>query len=84
MSEVTGRLENWYYDSLNHVLWGLIYDDIRERWWDGAYIHTSSLSLPKKVDVLRETLVEGNTVNTRNSVYLLGKPSVDNKELINV
>jgi len=65
--EITARLEEWWYDELNHIYWGNVYDDIRERWWEGARIHTS------RVKKGQSNLKEGDTVNTLNSTYLLGK-----------
>lgn len=61
----TARLENWSYDASLNVFWGNIYDDVRERWWDGAYIHTSHCPEPDAK--------EGDVVVTLNSTYLLGK-----------
>lgn len=72
MNEVTGRLENWWYDSLNHVMWGNIYDDTRQRWWEGAHIHTSNLRHPK--DTQWE---KGMIINTLNSNYILGEKGLD-------
>ena len=65
MTDVTGRLENWWYDSLNHVFWGNIYEDVRGRWHDGQHIHTSMCHNPDAK--------EGDIIKTRNSRYLLGK-----------
>lgn len=69
--EITGRLESWWYDELNHVLWGNLYEDTKGRWWDGAQIHTSVLSMPRNPD-----LSEGMIIKTRNSTYLLGEKYV--------
>lgn len=66
MNEVTGRLESWYYDHALRVYYGHIYDDVKKRWWDGAFIHTSHCPYPNKK--------EGDIIETRNSTYLLGKP----------
>ena len=71
MSEVTGRLERWsvqYGLGKQCVVWGDIYDDVRERWPDGRTIHTSG------IDVVEFN--EGDIVTTRNSTYLLGKAAV--------
>ncbi len=67
-TEVTARLENWWYDSLNHVMWGYIYDDVRNQWWDGARIHTSSLGHSPNTK-----WEKGMLIQTRNSIYLLGE-----------
>jgi hypothetical protein len=45
--EITGTIENWWYDSMNHVIWDNVFGDIRGRFPDGTYIHTSNLSLNK-------------------------------------
>lgn len=66
---VTGRLEGWYWDSYHGIIWGYLYDDIRERWWDGARIHTSLITSHKLGEAK-----EGDIVTTLNSTYLLGKP----------
>jgi hypothetical protein len=63
--QVTGRLEYWWYDEINHVFWGYLYDDIRKRWWDGVHIHTSCCHNPDAK--------EGDVIKTLNSTYLLGK-----------
>lgn len=62
-NEVTGRLENWRWSPLEHVYWGNIYDDIRGRFFDGQYIHTSYV-----------ICAEGDIAHTLNSTYKLGKP----------
>jgi hypothetical protein len=66
LSKVTGRLENWWFDELNHVYWGNLYDDVRKRWADATFIHTSMCHFPNAK--------EGDIIKTRNSTYLLGKP----------
>jgi len=66
---ITGRLENWSYDHINHVMWGNLFDDAKERFREGAYIHTSNLRHPKKTE-----FKQGMTINTMNSSYLLGEP----------
>ncbi len=68
-TKITGYLENWYYDEMNHVIWGHLVGDIRKRWHDGAYIHTSNLRLSK--DKAKD-LQDGDTVHTMNSIYILG------------
>lgn len=74
MNEITGRLEGWWYDEKNHVLWGHIYEDTRKRWYEGAYIHTSNISISRDA---AKALEEHSVVPTRNSTYKLGKPSVN-------
>lgn len=63
--KVTGRLEKWWYDDLNHVFWGFCHEDIRGRFRDGAYIHTSLCHNPDAKS--------GDVIKTRNSTYLLGE-----------
>jgi len=70
---LTGRLENWYVDVFGQdVIWGEIHDDIRGRWRDGHYVHTSSIPGLDKLE-----LKEGAVIHTLNSVYLLGKSLAD-------
>ena len=71
--QITGRLENWFYDPHNHVFWGNIEGDTKGRFYDGAHIHTSHLMCHKEA---ARTMTEGNIIVTRNSTYLLGKPYV--------
>lgn len=66
---LTGRIENWSYDKVNHVIWGNVYEDARGRFVDGAHIHTSNLRHPKDTE-----FKSGMIVNTLNSTYLLGEP----------
>ena len=61
----TGRLENWRFDANNGVLWGNLFNDTRQRWEEGAYIHTSY--------VKAQVFNEGDVVQTLNSSYLLGQ-----------
>lgn len=68
--EVTGRLIDWEYDPINHVIWGHLVEDIRKRFRDGAKIHTSNLSVSR--DKAKE-LKNGDLVKTRNSLYLLSE-----------
>lgn len=72
--EIMGRIENWYegnpygYASLDGgtmCIFGEVYDDPRGRFEDGDSIRTSGIV---KLDE------ENNTVETRNSIYTLGKP----------
>lgn len=70
--EPTATLREWWYDVANHVIWGYIYYDRKERFCDGTHIHTSSLMMSKET---ASKLKEDDTVMTRNSFYKLGKPS---------
>jgi len=62
---ITGRLENWYFDGT--FLHGELFDDVRNRWHKGTHVRTSTVCHP---DVLMQT---GDTIQTKNSLYLLGK-----------
>lgn len=70
MTNVTGRLEGWYLETYakGSIVWDYLYDDTRNRWWDGARIHTSKILSGIK------DLKEGDVIITMNSSYLLGKP----------
>lgn len=71
MKELTGKLNNWspQYNWIGElILWGDLEGDSKGRWIDGTRIHTSPLSDPRK------DLCEGMTVETKYSLYLLGKP----------
>lgn len=72
---VTGRLENWYWDARNDIIWGDLYDDIHKRWDDGAHIHTSLVQ-----SHLYGLCEKGDVIRTLNSHYLLGKEKVDFNE----
>lgn len=63
---ITAVLQEWWFDDYNHVFWGIVIGDIKGRFVDGAYIHTSSCHNPDAQ--------EGDVIKTRNSTYLLGKP----------
>lgn len=63
MDRITGRLEDWYVDG--PVIWGSIYEDVRERWPDGTHIHTSNVCIGD--------IKEGGVIETLNSTYLLGR-----------
>lgn len=75
--EITGYLENWRYDVMNHVIWGNLVGDIRKRWPEGSYIHTSNLRI-SKADA--KQLADGDTVNTLNSTYVLGSKKESNND----
>lgn len=70
VTRVTGRLEKWRVQEEEGVdemvVWGDVYDDIRCRFRDGEYIHTSGTP--------RRELKTGDIIVTRNSSYVLGKP----------
>ena len=68
--EITGRLIDWEYDGVNHVVWGHLVEDTRKRFRDGAKIHTSNLSMSRKD---AKELKNGDIVKTRNSLYLLSE-----------
>jgi len=75
MTQVTGRLENWYIlplveDSVEYVVMGDLYDDVHKRWEDGLFIHTSGI----RYTDTPEAPSQGDVVLTRNSTYLLGVP----------
>lgn len=60
-----GRIENWVYEPHDEWVVGNIYGD--ERFADGAFIHTSRVVSFDK---------DHTTVETKNSVFKLGKPLV--------
>ena len=66
-NEITARLENWHA-YFGQTLAGEIYDDVRNRWEDGTFIHTSYIE-----DNEYNKAEEGVVIHTMNSVYLLGK-----------
>ena len=68
-NKVTGRLENWFIDTISYgapVIWGELYDDVRNRFKEGQHVHTSSIL--SSLDNLKT----GDIVITENSSYLLG------------
>lgn len=65
--EITGRLEGWTYDPIFNIIWGFVYDDIRKRFRDETWIHTSNIVSKSK------KFRKGQKVKTLNSIYLLGK-----------
>ncbi len=60
----TARVENWVVEGGR--VHGVVYDDRKQRFEDGTYIHTSPLLL-----IGRPT--EGAIMETENSRYLLGR-----------
>jgi len=63
--EPDATLEHWLYS--NGMVWGQVFGDKKNRFPDGAWIHTSKVELPLSLE-------KGELVRTRNSVYLLGEP----------
>lgn len=66
LDKPTGRLEEWFKSTTmdGYILYGRVYDDQRNRFNDGDFIHTSL--------VTDDTFSEGSVVNTLYSTYLLG------------
>ena len=64
-TELTGRLEGWSFDG--SLVYGSIYDDTTGRVLDGTQIRTSP------VLTAAEEIMEGATIRTENSTYLLGE-----------
>ena len=60
------RLENWVV--VRNTMYGSIHGDTRGKWKDGHLIKTST------IQNMRNNFKEGDKAETRNSVYLLGKP----------
>lgn len=66
---LTGTLVDWFIDPNGlDIVWGWIEGDARGRFEDSTRIHTSS------IPNFRTDYVEGDVIETLNSVYLLGKP----------
>lgn len=63
---IGGRLENWYKNGA--VVNGFIYEDPRNYFRDGEFIHTSYIV---SIDTTKGYL------ETRNTIYMLGKPKED-------
>ena len=66
---VTGRLEQWAIHDIGRfqVATGLVYEDTKGRFHDGAYIQTSAIV----------AIDEGESITTRNSFYVLGEKHLD-------
>lgn len=63
---ITAELHDWHFQPLQNVYWGKIMFDRKDRWFDGQYIHTSSvLSVVEAEDHY--------LVVTLNSTYKLPK-----------
>lgn len=60
--EVTGKLLNAQWDIYRKCVWGNLIDDVRDRWPEGTYVHTSKV-------VSCEYGEKPPTINTLNSVY---------------
>ena len=67
---INGILEEWILSE--GMIFGRVYNDTKKRFKDGEYIHTSTVLESSTPD-----LEEGSIIETRNSVYLLGKPAAD-------
>ena len=66
---LTGTLVDWYTDPMGRdILWGWIEGDAKGRFDHTTRVHTSS------IPDFRTDYVEGDVIETMNSVYLLGKP----------
>jgi len=66
----TGKLDNWYKCTAIEgklFLYGNVSADVRERFVDGTFIHTSFITDKD------QTFEEGSIVKTTYSTYLLGK-----------
>lgn len=76
---LTGIIENWSIS--DGMVRGQVYGDSKHRFPNGLHIHTSKI-----LELSTETPTEGTIVETLNSVYKLGKPSmeqqIDNSEAI--
>lgn len=70
---LVGQLEEWQFSG--GVVWGKIYGDRKNRFPDGSYIHTSLV-----LECSTRQMKEGSIIETRNSIYRLGKPAVEEKE----
>lgn len=62
---ITAELKDWSYDKDYNVYFGLIFNDIKNRFADGRRIHTSDVRREDKSNP--EVII----VHTRNSIYLL-------------
>lgn len=72
MLEFDAVLEDWVYDPRYRCIWGFCYDDIKGRFRNGTWIHTSSIPNANPSEY-----VEGFVVQTLNTKYLLGTPQRD-------
>lgn len=66
--EITGTIENWFQQQVTakeFIIWGNLYEDINNRWPEAVFMHTSGIK--------NRECKEGDIVQTRNSVYKLGK-----------
>ena len=67
MSRCDGQLEDWFLQQ--GMVYGRIFADRKCRFPDGFFLHTSEV-----LEASDKPLKEGSIIETRNSVYLLGKP----------
>ena len=70
MDNITGRLENWYYQPDEERMVGNIYNDTKGRFPDGLKVKTSLVIAPF------DGFKEGTVISTLYSVYLLGKENI--------
>lgn len=78
MSKIAGRLENWvvhhHPDVPEYIIWGHVYEVVNHELREGEWIHTSGIL---KSNYPVEDLKSGDTIQTRNSLYQLGKRLID-------
>lgn len=70
--EIHGTIEQWHREQVSRkefIIYGYVYGDTKGRFPDGTYIQTSG--------VMNRAIKEGDIVKTRNSVYKLGKESLE-------
>ena len=70
--KATASIDNWSYDPVFNVIWGYIKGDVKKRFSDGTYIHTSNL-------MTSGPFFKGKVVRTLNSFYILNEPSESKK-----
>jgi hypothetical protein len=71
MLAVTGKLENWKVFKIVDgvcLIWGNVYGDSKDRFVEGARIHTSAIKSDGK------HFKQGDIIDTMYSIYLLGAP----------
>lgn len=69
---VTGVIEQWIFSE--GMIFGRVFGDVKRRFPDGSYIHTSTV-----LESSTKELQEGSIVETLNSIYRLGKPMMEPK-----
>lgn len=71
MSKIlVGTLDCWYTEQVTKkevIFWGTLDHDKLRRFPDNSFIHTSGVQLRNKPR-------QGDVIETRNNLYLLGKP----------